>query len=140
MQAIRCRNISTRCLRKGAAIVELAVVLPLLLLLLMGTIEACAAMHLQQSIDIASYESVRTSLLPRSTTTLVKKTADTFLKNRNTKNATVSISPSNFETAPIGTTITVTISCPSDQNLPVPPFFFSGRTIIGSCSMMKEYE
>lgn len=126
--------------RKGAAIVELAIVLPLLLLLLMGTIEACAAMHLQQSIDIASYEAVRTSLLPKSSSTLVRTTAEKFLTNRNTKGATVSISPANFETAPIGTTITVSISAPSDQNLPVSPFFFRGRNIVGSCSMMKEYQ
>jgi Flp pilus assembly protein TadG len=140
MQVVRNRHVAKPNHRNGAAIVELAIVLPLLLLLLMGTIEACSAMHLQQSIDIASYEAVRTSLLPKSSTTLVKTTAEKFLANRNTKGATVSISPVDFETAPIGTTITVTISAPSDQNLPVSPFFFKDRTIVGSCSMMKEYQ
>lgn len=140
IQVDRFRQTANSIHRKGAAIVELAVVLPLLLLLLMGTIEACAAMHLQQSIDIASYEAVRTSLLPKSSSTLVRTTAEKFLTNRNTKGATISISPANFESAPIGTTITVSISAPSDQNLPVSPFFFRGRTIEGSCSMMKEYQ
>ena len=140
IQVNRVRQTAKSIQRKGAAIVELAIVLPLLLLLLMGTIEACAAMHLQQSMDIASYEAVRTSLLPKSSSTLVRTTAETFLKNRTTKGATVSISPSNFETSPIGTTITVSITAPSDQNLPVSPFFFRGRSVVGSCSMMKEYQ
>ena len=84
IQVNRVRQTAKSIQRKGAAIVELAIVLPLLLLLLMGTIEACAAMHLQQSMDIASYEAVRTSLLPKSSSTLVRTTAETFLKNRNT--------------------------------------------------------
>jgi Flp pilus assembly protein TadG len=51
--------------RSGAAIVELAVVLPVLLLLLMGTIQACAAIHLQQSLDITAYEAAgRTFAIP----------------------------------------------------------------------------
>lgn len=140
MQVVRNRQAAKSVQRKGAAIVELAIVLPLLLLLLMGTIEACAALHLQQSIDIASYEAVRTGLLPKSSPGLVQLTAEKFLKTRNTKGATISITPANFETAAIGTTITVTISAPSDQNLPVSPFFFKGKTIVSSCSMMKEYQ
>jgi hypothetical protein len=140
MQVVRNRQAAKSVQRKGAAIVELAMVLPLLLLLLMGTIEACAALHLQQSIDIASYEAVRTGLLPKSSPGLVQLTAEKFLKTRNTKGATISITPANFETAAIGTTITVTISAPSDQNLPVSPFFFKDKTIVSSCSMMKEYQ
>jgi hypothetical protein len=140
MQFKRVHQTAKSVQRKGAAIVELAIVLPLLLLLLMGTIEACAAMHLQQSIDIASYEAVRTGLLPKSSPGLVKLTAEKFLKTRNTKGATISITPANFDTAAIGTTITVSISAPSNENLPVSPFFFKDKTIVSSCSMMKEYQ
>ena len=126
--------------RSGAAIVELAVVLPVLLLLLLGTIEVCAAIHLQQSLDITAYESARTSLLPKATIHTVNAAADKFLLSRKTKGAKVVVSPPNFETLPIGTVITITVSAPSQNNLPLSPFFFQNRTITSSCSMMKEYQ
>lgn len=126
--------------RAGAAIVELAVVLPVLLLMLIGTIEACAAIHLQQLLDITAYEAARTSLLPKNTTLAVQTAANKFLASRNTKNANVSISPANFESATIGTTITITVSAPTQSNLPISPFFFKNRTITSTCSMMKEYQ
>jgi len=120
--------------------VELAVVLPVLLLLLLGTIEVCAAIHLQQSLDITAYESARTSLLPKATIHTVNAAADKFLLSRKTKGANVVVSPPNFETLPIGTVITITVSAPSQNNLPLSPFFFQNRTITSSCSMMKEYQ
>lgn len=126
--------------RSGAAIVELAVVLPLLLMLLMGTIEACTAIHLQQSLDITAYEAARTSLLPKATIHTVNAAADKFLISRKTNGAKVVVSPSNFESLPIGTIITITVSAPSQGNLPVSPLFFQNRTITSSCSMMKEYQ
>jgi Flp pilus assembly protein TadG len=140
MKCLCIRRASGSKRRSGAAIVELAVVLPLLLLLLMGTIEACAAIHLQQSLDITAYEAARTSLLPKATIYTVNEAADKFLTSRKTNGAKVVVAPSNFESLPIGTIITITVSAPSQGNLPVSPFFFQDRTITSSCSMMKEYQ
>jgi hypothetical protein len=126
--------------RSGAAIVELAVILPVLLLMLLGTIEACAAIHLQQSLDITAYEAARTSLLPKATIHTVNAAADKFLISRKTNGAKVVVSPSSFESMPIGTIITITVSAPTQNNLPLSPFFFQNRTITSSCSMMKEYQ
>ncbi|MFN7874359.1 MAG: TadE/TadG family type IV pilus assembly protein [Pirellula sp.] len=126
--------------RNAAAIVELAFVLPLLFTLLFATIEACAMLHLQQTLEIAAYESARISLVPTSKTSLVQETADRFFKNRKVQGGTVTITPSNFETSPIGTIITVRAAAPATGNLPLPPMFFSGLSLSASCSMMKEYE
>lgn len=126
--------------RKAAAIVELAFVLPILFTLLFGTIEACAMLHLQQTLEIAAYESARISLVPTSKASLVQETADRFFKNRNVHGGTITISPSNFETSPIGTNITIRVTAPASGNLPLPPMFFSGKSLSASCSMMKEYE
>ena len=126
--------------RNAATIVELAFVLPLLFTLLFGTIEACAMLHLQQTLEIAAYESARISLVPTSKTKLVQETAERFFKNRNVQGGTITISPSNFETLPIGTNITILVTAPASGNLPLPPMFFSGKSLSASCSMMKEYE
>jgi hypothetical protein len=126
--------------RNAAAIVELAFVLPLFITLLFATIEACAMLHLQQTLEIAAYESARVSLVPSSRPKLVEETAERFFKNRNVDGGTIEISPSNFDTLPIGTNITVRISAPSNGNLPIPPMFFYNKNLSASCSMMKEYE
>jgi hypothetical protein len=108
--------------------------------MLLGTIEACAAIHLQQSLDITAYEAARTSLLPKATIHTVNAAADKFLISRKTNGAKVVVSPSSFESMPIGTIITITVSAPTQNNLPLSPFFFQNRTITSSCSMMKEYQ
>lgn len=134
------RSRKKRSRRKAGAIVELAFVLPMLFTLLFGTIEACAMLHLQQTLEIAAYESARISLIPTSKPSLVKETADRFFKNRKVSGGSITISPSNFDTSPIGTNITIQVTAPASGNLPLPPMFFFGKSLSASCSMMKEYE
>lgn len=126
--------------RRAAAIVELAFVLPILFTLLFATIETCAMLHLQQTLEIAAYESARVSLIPTSQPNLVQETAERFFKNRNVNGGKITISPSNFDKLPIGTNITVRVTAPASGNLPISPMFFAGKNLSASCSMMKEYE
>ena len=49
--------------RRGGG--ELAVCLPVVVLLVIATIEACSAMFLKQSLTVAAYEGVRTALIER---------------------------------------------------------------------------
>ena len=51
---------------KGAAIMELAVCLPLLVTLTMATVEACAMIYLKQTLKIAAFEGARIGLIPSS--------------------------------------------------------------------------
>jgi Flp pilus assembly protein TadG len=58
-------RLKTKCRqRNGAAVVELAAVLPVFVLLLMGTIETCNMIFLQQSLKIAAYEGARITIVP----------------------------------------------------------------------------
>jgi Flp pilus assembly protein TadG len=125
--------------RKGAAVVELAIVLPLFLLIALGTIESCSMMYLSQNLHIAAYEGARASLVPKSITSDVTTAANRILTSRQVKSASIVISPSDFSSLEIGQNIQVTVSAPSDANSPILGMFFIGRTMSASCSMMKEY-
>ena len=52
--------------RGGAAVVELAVVLPVFVVILLGTIETCKMIFIQQSLEIAAYEAVRVAIVPET--------------------------------------------------------------------------
>ncbi len=60
-QFVRIRPSGT-AQRRGAAAVELAICLPLLVLLVMASIEACTMIFLDHSLTIASYEGVRAGI------------------------------------------------------------------------------
>ena len=57
--------------------VELAICLPVLILLLFGTIEACAIIYLNQSLKIAAYEGARVSLIPTAFVFSTRQSATT---------------------------------------------------------------
>jgi Flp pilus assembly protein TadG len=124
--------------RRGAALVEFVVCLPIFVLLVMATIEACEMIYLQQSLNIAAYEGTRVALVPGSESSNVQAACDELLKYRGVKKATVTITPKKFSTAAYGTYIAVTVTASCDQNN-VFPWFFTGRTLTGRVEMMKEY-
>jgi Flp pilus assembly protein TadG len=125
--------------RRGTAVVELAVMLPVFVLILLATIEACTMIFLQQTLKIAAHEGVRAAVVPGSTATNVTNTALAFLMQRNVNGATVTITPNNYTTSPYGTVLEVQVSAGCDANSVFPPLFYSGQTVIGSAIMMKEF-
>ncbi len=123
----------------GAAAVEFAVVSPVLVLLLFGTIEACRIIYLRQTLTIAAYEATRIALVPKSTSGQVIAAANNILTDRGVKDAVVTITPSTFSTAPIQSFIEVRVTAPANSNSLVKANFFAGKFLVGRCSMMKEY-
>jgi len=135
----RCKPKVLLIRRCGNATVELAVMLPILVVLVFGTIEACSMIYKTQTLHIAAYEGCRLSLVPKSTTAQVEFAANRMLLDRRIQGTSITISPLAFSTANIGTKISVTVTAPANSNTFVPSFFFAGRTLTGSCHMMKEY-
>ena len=123
----------------GAAAVEFAVVSPILVLLLFGTIEACRIIYLRQTLTIAAYEATRIALVPKSTSGQVIAAANNILTDRGVNDAVVTITPSSFSTAPIQSFIEVRVTAPANSNSLVKANFFAGKFLVGRCSMMKEY-
>ena len=124
--------------RRGVAVSELAVCMPVLVLILLGTIESCAMIFLQQSLSIAAYEGARISLVPNAKVANVEYQCELILKGRGVNGATAKVTPFDFSKAPEGSWIKVETSAPFNSNSLVGGWIFSGRTSNASVQMMKE--
>lgn len=124
--------------RKGTAVTELAITLPLIALVVMSTIETCSMLFLKQALRIAAYEGVRVSLVPGAETVNIEAGCNEILAARKVKNATITITPSNFNQQPYGTVVNVKVSADCASNSLFVPWIFTGRTITSDVSMMIE--
>ena len=120
------------------AAAELAVCLPVVVLLVVATIESCAALFLKQSLTVAAYEGVRAAIEKTGTTPSIQSACDRILADRKIEGAKVTVSPASKAALKAGDYIQVTVSAPCAPNSPVPTTFFRGKTLTASASMMIE--
>jgi Flp pilus assembly protein TadG len=123
---------------RGVAAAELAVCLPVVVLIVIATIEACSALFLKQSLTVAAYEGARTALAERTISGSVQAACNQVLADRKVKGGTVTIKPSNIASLKPGDFIDVTVAAPCNSNSAVPTTFYRGRTLRATASMMVE--
>jgi Flp pilus assembly protein TadG len=123
---------------RGVAAAELAVCLPVVVLIVIATIEACSAMFLKQSLTVAAYEGARTALAERTIPGSVEAAVNQVLTDRKVKGASITIKPTNIAALQPGDYIDVTISAPCNSNSVVPTTFYRGRSLQATASMMVE--
>ncbi len=133
----RLRQKSRR--RSGTAVVELAAVLPVFVLLLLGTIETCNMIFLQQSLKIAAYEGARITIVPATDQSDVDSAVSGLLAARRVNGAKVTVTPSNFQNAPYGSFIRVDVSAPCNSNTSFALRFYGSKKLTGTVEMMKEF-
>ena len=125
--------------RRGVAAAEFAVTLPIIMLMVLAMIESCSMIFLKQSLTIASYEGIRTSLVENAKSDDVLRSCQQVLDDRQIQGGTITIQPADFENLDPGEYIQVTVTAPADANSVIPGSFFKGRTLTGSATMMKEF-
>ena len=135
----RSNHLLNRGSRRAVAASELAVCLPILVLLVLAMIESCTMIFLKQSLTVSAYEGIRKAVEPSVTAAQIETACQGVLTDRRVNDAKITISPSNFLSIPRGQYITVTVSAPAGKNSVIPGSFFSGRTLSGSATMMKEF-
>jgi Flp pilus assembly protein TadG len=123
---------------RGAAAVELAICLPLLVLLVMASIEACTMIFLDHSLTIASYEGVRAGINYDGTNADVLARCNSIINSRKIEGAQVSINPPDVSKVDRGESIAVTVTAPCNLNMIIPPWFYDGRTLRATMTMIKE--
>lgn len=121
----------------GVAATELAVCLPIVVLIVLATIESCSALFLKQSLTVAAYEGARTAIEKGATAATVQTACNNILTDRRVKGSKITISPT-ISTLKPGDYVDVTVSAPCNSNSPVPTSFFRGRTLTAKASMMIE--
>jgi Flp pilus assembly protein TadG len=132
------RRTSRSSARRGVAAAELAVCLPVVVLLVIATVESCSALFLKQSLTVAAYEGVRTAIEKGSTTANIQTACNQILADRRIQGASVTVNPANKAALQPGAFIDVTVSAPRASNTAVPTTFFRGRTLTAKASMMIE--
>ena len=124
--------------RNGVAVVELAVCLPVLVLILLATIEACVMLQLQQNVAITAYEGTRIGILPGSNASAVQLQCEMLLDDRNITNYTITMDPPDPATLNEGDLFTVTVEADCVANSVVGAAFFENKTISESVVMKAE--
>ncbi len=125
--------------RIGAALVEFAMVAPLMILFTLGMIEIGRMTMVKQILVNISREGSRLATLPNSTNQMVQSNVQTLLSGSGIQGATVSVSPSSIATAPSGSMVSVSITVPA-QNVSwlSTPLFMAGKNVQAATSMRKE--
>ena len=124
--------------RTAAAAAELAICLPLIVFLLLASLEACSMIFLDHSLTIASYEGVRVAINYDSNNTDVVARCNQIITDRGVEDATVSINPADVSAIDRGNRITITVAAPCNPNALLPLWFYEGRTLSCSTTMVKE--
>ena len=136
---LRNRHKGCSSQRRGVAATEFAVCLPILMVIVIGTIEACSMIYLKQTLSVAAYEGVRASLKPGATAADVTVACNRILTARKVSGSTVNLTPANLDTAAPQTWITVRVTASGAANTVVPGWFYDSLVIDGSATMMKEF-
>jgi len=101
--------------RRGAALVEMAVVAPLFVLLLVGIIETARIGMVAQLLASAAREGCRVAVLNGSTQADVQARVVAALEGSGIEVGTVTPTPTDWATASAGDPITVRLAVPSSE-------------------------
>lgn len=124
--------------RRGAATVEMALVLPVMMFIVLGSLEICQRLMLRQAAAVSAYETAR--LAARRTTTAETAVArgESILTGRRIEGGQVTISPNNLAELATGEELTVTVSIPITGNTPITYALPVSGPITISASMLRE--
>lgn len=126
--------------RAGAAVVELAVLIPVLFTVAFGTLEVCNRMYLRQTASVAAYEGARLAARRTMTQAQVESRCMELLAGRRVVGGSVTITPGNngLATLPTGGQLQVEVTIPISGNTPVSYVLSSTGMIRSSAYMLRE--
>ena len=130
-----CR--SSRIKRRGAAVVEFAIVAPVFFLLVFGMIEYGRMVMVQQVLTNASREGARRAVLDGSTSGEVQSAVNDYLTSGSISGATITITPSSPADAAFGEPVSVRVEVPFSEVSWLPSPFFLGATQLQATTTMR---
>ena len=125
-------------LNRGVATVELAFVLPVMLILVLGTIEVCQRIFLRQSAVLVAYEGARLAARSTSSNTDITTRCQTLLTQRRVIDGTVVVTPDDVLSKPPGTQVQVRITVPWASNSPTRFVLQDQGTVTVDAYMLRE--
>ncbi len=122
--------------RRGAAMVEFAMVTPLLFLFFFAAFEFCRVAMIRHTVDNAVYEGCRLAIVPGATAEEARQAAESVLNSLALTGTNVTVSPSDLDHGTSEVSVTVEVNL--DNNTFVPPQFTGGNTITRSLTLQRE--
>lgn len=124
--------------RTGAALVEFALVAPLMMLFTMGLIDIGRMTMVKQLIINASSVGARKATLPNANFEEVVSEVQSLMSNSGVT-CTVTLSPATLSSAPPSSTITVTVAAQANSvSWMGTSMFMAGKMLTASTSMRRE--
>lgn len=123
--------------RSGAAVLEMAIALPLLITLVFGAMEMANAVFLRQSMNMAAYEAAKVITRPGTNEALARTRCQEIMTVRKVSTYTLTFSPTVTTATPRGTQVTVTLSAPASNLSYGPVQFMTGRTLTTTVVMVR---
>lgn len=121
--------------RRGAALVEFAIVAPVFLLFLLGSIEIGRALVVQQALTNASCEGARMGTLEGD----VQSVVNVYLNGVSISGATTTVTTNDMGAPPSDTQVTVSVSIPYAAVSWVPsPWFLRNATLTATTVMLRQ--
>jgi Flp pilus assembly protein TadG len=125
--------------RKGTATVELAVCLPLIVIITFGSIETTNMIFLEQRLTAAAYEGARKATIPGKTSADATTAVNNVLSQFSITGSSVTITPTVTATTPVGTQIKVSVTAPISSNMGgITPFFTTMINLSASTTMIHQ--
>src|ERR1700722_2588149 len=136
--------------RGGAAMVELAVCLPLLVMIILGIIEFGRGMMVAELLNDSARVGARQAILAGSTNAAVTQTVTTFMQSTNVNSQAITVNitvtpaagnpdPGNqIANAHTGDVCAIQVLVPFNQVSYIPGTYLAGETLKGTCSMLHE--
>ena len=137
-QAISHRTANRLANLRGVATVELALCLPVLALLVFGSIEAASFIFLKQSLQVAAYETAREAISIGAVEADAAGRATAILSSRSIRDANVRFASGPLVSTVRGQQVVVEVSAPTRTNSPLAGQWVANRTLTARVVMLKE--
>lgn len=123
--------------KKGQALLEFAIIFPMLIMILLGIYEIGIALSVQQTITYAAREGARTGALTNSNSQIESaiQTAVHFM-DKNNNRTTIRITPENENSRQRGDTLTIKI----EYILPLKILYFISNDLTLTSQAMSRIE
>ena len=124
--------------RSGVAATEFAVCLPLIILLVFGSIEATSYIFLKQTLNIAAYEGIRESIKVGSDNASGASRAENILRSRDVQGYEIMFPNGPSEETERGDAVVLEIRASAAENSPLVGQFINDRQVVARVVMVKE--
>lgn len=139
---LRGRNVCHSS-RKGTAVVETALCIPVIIILMLGTVEVSSRFYLKESLTIAAYEGARTGAKRRATKDDVINRVEDILAARNVSlgaSGSITVTPNDLSSLRTLDPFTVTVTAPSSGNCTMVFNGIADQDITGIVKMAREFD